>query len=269
MINYYWLVPLGFVIGAYGTIIGAGGGFLLVPALLLFYPIEKPETITSISLAVVFFNALSGSLAYAHMKRINFRSGIVFSIATIPGAILGALTTTYIPRRQFDLLFGILMFAASVLLLVRPGPGKREEKSGHSLTQETIKEQEKARLFPYNLVLGAGLSTGLGYISSFLGIGAGFIYVPALVYFLKFPVHIATATSQFILMIMAFTGTVTHVFSGMFHHGTNQTVALAIGVVLGAQLGARLSERIRGDLIIRGLALALAFVGIRLIVVDW
>ena len=52
---YLWLLPLGFVIGAYGTLIGAGGGFVLVPLLLLLYPKESPEIITSISLAVVFF----------------------------------------------------------------------------------------------------------------------------------------------------------------------------------------------------------------------
>lgn len=54
MIQLIWLIPLGFVVGAFGTLIGAGGGFILVPVLLLMYPDKSPETITSISLAVVF-----------------------------------------------------------------------------------------------------------------------------------------------------------------------------------------------------------------------
>jgi uncharacterized membrane protein YfcA len=58
-LEYLWLIPLGFVIGAYGTLIGAGGGFVLVPILLLLYPQAAPETLTSISLAV---NALSGKI---------------------------------------------------------------------------------------------------------------------------------------------------------------------------------------------------------------
>ena len=85
---YLWLIPLGFMVGAYGTLIGAGGGFVLVPFLLILYPHETAETITAISLAVVFFNALSGSIAYARMRRIEYRSGLIFSAATIPGAIL-------------------------------------------------------------------------------------------------------------------------------------------------------------------------------------
>jgi uncharacterized membrane protein YfcA len=105
-IEYWWLLPLGLLIGAFGTLIGAGGGFILVPILLLVYPNEKTEFVTSISLAVVFFNALSGSFAYARMKRVDYKSGIIFSIATIPGAILGALSTAYVPRRAFDLIFG-------------------------------------------------------------------------------------------------------------------------------------------------------------------
>jgi len=86
-LTYLWLFPLGLAIGAFGTLIGAGGGFILVPILLIVYPNENTELITSISLAVVFFNALSGSVAYARMKRIDYKSGIIFAVATIPGGI--------------------------------------------------------------------------------------------------------------------------------------------------------------------------------------
>jgi uncharacterized protein len=93
-------------VDGYGTLVGAGGGFVLAPALLLLYPGEAPETITSISLAVVFSNALSGTLAYAKSNRIDYRYGIIFSLATAPGAILGALATTGMSRGKFDLSFG-------------------------------------------------------------------------------------------------------------------------------------------------------------------
>ncbi len=90
--------------------------------------------------------------------------------------------------------------------------------------------------------------------------------MPALVHLLNFPVHIATATSQFILAIMALTGTAVHVVTGAFHHGIRRTIALAIGVLIGAQLGALLSNRVRGVWIIRGLAIALGLVGIRVLI---
>ena len=91
------------------------------------------------------------------------------------------------------------------------------------------------------LIAGAGVSTVFGFISSFFGIGGGFLYVPALVYLLRFPIHIATATSLFVLTITAFTGSVTHVAAGLFQHGFRRVIALSIGAIIGAQLAARFS----------------------------
>jgi uncharacterized membrane protein YfcA len=268
--QYLWLLPLGFIVGAYGTLIGAGGGFVLVPVLLLLYPKESPEIITSISLAVVFFNAASGSVAYARMKRIDYKSGTIFSIATIPGAILGALTTGYFARHVFDLVFGILMIVASVYLLMSPGSesenGIGSPQDSHvSHSRNFVDSKGNSYRFSYNPVLGAGLSLFVGYVSSLLGVGGGFIHVPILVRLLNFPVHVATATSHFILAIMALTGTLVHVYMGAFSQGVRRTIILSVGVIVGAQLGAVLSSRIHGAWIIRGLAIALAFVGIRIL----
>ena len=105
----------------------------------------------------------------------------------------------------------------------------------------------------------------MGYASSFLGIGGGIIHVPALVYLLNFPVHVATATSHLILSIMAFTGTLVHILTGTFPYGVHHMISLSIGVVLGAQIGAHLSQFIKGNWIIRSLAMALGLVGIRIL----
>src|SRR4026207_1897729 len=120
-LQFLWLVPLGFFAGGYGTLIGAGGGFVLAPALLLIYPDEAAETITSISLAVVFFNARSGTLVYARSKRIDFKLGAIFALATMPGAVLGALTTNAISRDKLNLVFGLLLIAVAIFLALNPG----------------------------------------------------------------------------------------------------------------------------------------------------
>ena len=274
--EYLWLLPLGLLIGAFGTLIGAGGGFVLVPILLLVYPNEKTELITGISLAVVFFNALSGSLAYARMKRVDYKSGILFSIATIPGAILGALSTAYVPRGVFDLLFGVLMIVAAIYLWTSGGEESavRSYRKGDSDSDprrrrmvRDLTDAEGVRYhYAYNPMTGVLLSLVVGFISSLLGVGGGFIHVPILTRLLDFPVHIATATSHFVLAIMSLTGTLVHVAQGVFVRGIRRTTMLAIGVLIGAQGGAWMSNRIGGKMIIRGLAVALAFVGVRLIV---
>jgi len=270
MEQFFWLIPLGFMVGTFGTLIGAGGGFILVPVLLLLYPDKSPETITSISLAVVFFNSLSGSIAYAKMKKIDYKSGIIFAVATIPGSILGAVTTSLIPRNIFNVVFGILLIAASMLLLMKPESRSvsREKKSKNYLTRTITDIDGTVHTFSYNPALGIIISVFVGYLSSLLGIGGGIIHVPVMVQALNFPVHIATATSHFVLAGMSLSGTVVHVISGALSKGILQTIALSIGVLFGAQLGAQLSKRFRGTFIIRGLAIALGLVGIRILIMT-
>jgi len=277
--HYLWLFPLGFLIGAFGTLIGAGGGFILVPILLLVYPDESTELITSISLAVVFFNAFSGSVAYSRMKRIDYKSGLIFAVATIPGAILGALSTAYVPRHAFDILFGVLMILTGAFLWFSakddhsrtgaPAPDTSRPETPAAWTVRNFVDKDGTHHhYAYNPIIGIVISVFVGYISSVLGVGGGFIHVPALTGLLNFPVHVATATSHFVLAVMALTGTAVHIATGVFAHGVRRTAVLAAGVVLGAQAGARLSNRVGGKWILRGLALAMVFVGVRLIMAE-
>ncbi len=263
---------MGFVLGALGTLIGAGGGFVLVPVLLLLYPENSPETITSISLAVVFFNALSGSLAYGKMGRIDFKSGAMFAVATIPGAILGAFTTDIIPRRAFDGVFGILMVAAAAYLILQrdKGPGHGSSGDRHTTRRRIVEKDGTVHTYSFSLRAGMMWSTLVGYVSSLLGIGGGIVHVPVLARLLNFPVHIATATSHFVLAIMALTGTVVHIAAGSFSHGGLwRTIYLGVGVLFGAQLGALLSSRVKGVWIIRSLAIALGLVGVRILLMAF
>jgi len=268
MLQYLWLIPLGVVVGAFGTVIGAGGGFVLMPVLILLYPDEKTQIITSISLAVVFFNALSGSIAYGRMRRIDYRSGLLFMAATIPGAILGAVTTSYIPRKAFDAVFGLLMIASAVYLMFSTGKTRDTGKASHFIDRVKIKLTDSNGLvyqYSYNPFVGIVISIFVGYVSSLLGIGGGIIHVPALTNLMNFPVHVATATSHFILTGMSLTGTAVHIVTGAFSHGVKRTICLSIGVVIGAQIGAVLSNRIKGTFIIRALAAVLAIVGLRIL----
>lgn len=258
---------LGVAIGALGTLIGVGGGFILIPILLWLYPTMPAEQIAAISLAVIFFNSLSGTLAYAKMRRIDYRSGLLFALAALPGTILGALATAYIPRKTFDLVIGTVLIAASLALLLR---NRTKENTHPTISRGSrfvrlIDSSGKLYEYRFSPWIGAALSTVVGFLSSMLGIGGGIIHVPALVHLLSFPIHIATATSHFMLAMMSFSGSLTHLFSGELMPGIGLILPLAAGAIIGAQFGARLSSRIHATWIMRSLAIALLLVGLRLI----
>ncbi len=255
MPTYLWLIPVGFLAGAYGTLAGLGGGFIIIPILLMLYPDYDTNVITSISLAVVLVNALTGTWSYARMQRIHYRTGLLFVGGTIPGAILGALTTTFIARSLFELLFGLMLIGLGILLIVNP----RSKRSGALPTSPASEISLRAH-HPLSLLL---LNVGAGFLSSFFGIGGGLFNVPMMLFILHMPVHIATATSQFVLLFASLTGTLVHMFSGTLAHGIRQVAALSIGVIVGARTGAYLSSRMHGTWIVRSLALVLIILGLR------
>ena len=265
------LLIAGFIIGTFGTLIGAGGGFILVPLLLIFFPQLDPEVTTAISIAVVAVNAVSGSAAYARSGRIDYKAGVVFALYTIPGSILGVLTVQYIPRQWFNTIFGVLLLLLSGYLFY-----KNRKKTAHitepeikkGCKQHTLTDREGITYFySYNQMYGNIVSIVVGYISPLLGIGGGIIHVPAMVNWLKFPVRIATATSHFILAVMATVSVITHASNGTYNdlHVLHMILFLALGVVPGAQLGAMLSHKIKSHVILQVLAGCLIIVGIRIL----
>jgi len=271
MSSVYILIPLGFLIGIFGTLIGAGGGFILMPILILAYPELPVETITAISIVIVAANAISGSIAYSRSGRIDFRAGVIFALFTIPGSILGVLTTRFIPRHFFNILFGILLILLSVYLILSqnksmpplvPDRNKRRWKH-HKLTDAYGQSYD----YHYNQTNGILVSILVGFLSPALGIGGGIIHVPAMIHWLQFPVFVATATSHFILAVMSTVSVIIHAIKGSYNDPMilRMVIGLIIGVVPGAQIGAWLSHKLKGKTIVIALAVCLGLVGLRIL----
>ncbi len=234
---------------------------MIVPLLLLGLHFT-PQAAVGTSLAVVFLNALSGSIAYMAQRRVLYTMGTVFAGATIPGALLGAWLVQFLGSRWFSVLFGsFLLFIAAFL---------------HQGQRLLFLQQQRERVTPADLQsfrspvmrLGIPVSFLVGVLSSLFGVGGGIIHVPFLIVVLGVPVHTATATSHFVLAITSLTGSLAFLGQGQVHLGA--AASMGLGVLLGAQGGAFLSLRMRSEPIRRILAAALAIFAIRLILrVVW
>lgn len=259
------LAVLGLAVGTLGTLIGAGGGFLLLPVLIFLYPHDSPAVLTATSLSVVFFNAGSGTFAYLRMKRVDIKAGLIFAAAGLPGSILGVFVTEHLNRHQFDLLLGGLLALAGLRILLAPGGPAHHESHHTEGTRRLVDGDGTTYVYSPRIWPGAAASVFVGFISSMLGIGGGIIHVPLMVFALGFPTHIATATSHFVLALLSFTAVMVHLGAGTLRLAAARIIPLAIGVLVGAQLGARLSSRVHGRWIMRSLGLALISVGVRLV----
>lgn len=257
---------IGIFIGCYGTLVGAGGGFLLVPYFLLFLKLPH-EAAVGTSLAIVSANALSGALGYVFRRIIDYRAGLVFALSTVPGAVLGAYLIQYVSGPIFMRGFGVFLACMSVYLFLR-----KPKKEGHGdihrgrfYVQRRLVTDQGVECYSYNELIGAGSSVFVGILASLLGIGGGVIHVPLMTEVLRFPVHVAVATSHFILAWTALAGAISHGIEG--HLRLEVVASAGIGAILGAQLGVRLSPRLKGSLLIRYLSVGMLLVALRLMLI--
>jgi uncharacterized membrane protein YfcA len=258
-------LTLGVAVGLIGTLIGVGGGFIMVPILWAAYPNATPDQITAISFFTIFANSLSGTVSYAKMKRIDYRSGTVFALASLPGSTLGAWLTTRISPTLFEGLLAAMMAIGATLLIVLGGKEGLRKREAKLAAEGHLAQQVPAS----GLVIGAILSLFVGLVAAMVGIGGGVIHVPMMVFVLSFAVHRATATSHFVLAITSLAVTAQHVLHGSLDGYWPVAIALAAGAVIGAQLGAKLSTKTPPTVIIRALAVILLLVAGRLAWNAW
>jgi len=263
------LIALGVFTGAYGVIIGAGGGFVLGPLLILIWGLD-PALAVGTSLTVVFITAISGGLAYWRAKTIDLRSGVLFAAAALPGSVLGALAVTKVSGSFIQISFGVLLFATATYMALRPRGasqprepvGVPHEHSGH-VTRTVVTAHGDRYEYTFHERWAVGMNVVFGVLSSFFGIGGGLIRVPVLVYGFGFPIAIASATSIFSMALYTGVGVISHAALGNIDPWV--LLFTGIGVIGGAQLGVRIAPKLRQGVVLQLLALGLAVTGVWLI----
>ncbi|PCI31387.1 MAG: hypothetical protein COB53_13305 [Elusimicrobia bacterium] len=263
-----------------------------MPFLILFSDLT-PQEIVGTSLAIVFLNVFSGTIAYLKQGRIDFVSGTKFGLATIPGALLGTMIPQFFSLNFLTNVFGVLLLALTGFVLV--STARREKaaavpktavvvgagSAGRDRGREGLDDPAQERPQPgfvtrdfedsggerftysFNERIGIGMSLGIGSFATMLGIGGGIIHVPALVHVLRFPVHVAAATAHYQLAIASLFGVLLYFMYGWVDIPT--AIPAGIGVIVGAQVGARISKRLSGTIILRLLSLALLGLSMRLL----
>ena len=261
------LAGLGLSVGAVGAMVGVGGGFLIVPALLFLYPDATPAQVTSISLTAVFFNALSASVGYRRKRTQDFRTALILIAIAAPAAISGAFITRVIDRAPFETIFGAALVLGAFYLLARSALERRPSEPSRTGRSRVIVQRDGERFeYRVNEPLAASVAPFAGFFAGFFGIGGGIVNVPFMIIALRIPARVAAATSQVELTVASAAALAVHLAADV---GESDRWALAgivgLGTLLGAQVGVRLASRVSARLVLGILGAGLLFAGARLL----
>lgn len=276
-VNIIVLLAMGAAVGFLSGMFGVGGGFLITP-LLIFYNIP-PAIAVATGANQVIASSFSGALAHFKRGTLDFKLGTVLLAGGIVGSTVGAYVFALLRSvGQLDLFISIFYVAflgiVGGLMLVESVNALRRARSGALPTLKKSGQHNWIHRLPLKMrfrtsklfvsvipVLGIG--AGIGFLAAIMGVGGGFIMVPALIYLLKVPTNVVVGTSLFQIIFVA-------AFTTIIHATANQTVdvilafILMVGGVAGAQYGARAGQRLRGEQLRALLALLVLAVALRL-----
>lgn len=264
------LLVVAFAAGILGSMLGLGGGIIVVPALTLALNVPI-HTVIGASIVAVIATSSAAATVYVHEHLVNIRLGMILETATASGAILGALlivfTATYpVSKQVLSAVFGAVLIYAAFYITYKPEisckdetdnthgkfklSGEYCEKGGSEKTTYEVKHMRRGLL--------AGFAAGT--MSGTLGVGGGIIKVPAMNVWMKVPMKVATATSNFMIGVTAAASAMIYYSHGFIDPVITSLVAT--GVFFGAMLGSRIACRVEGATIRRAFAVALVFVSV-------
>jgi len=232
------------IAGLLGSLLGLGGGVIIIPALTLVFGVSMQEAIGASLIAVIASSTGSASY-YVEQGLTNIRLAMVLETATTFGAVIGALVSVYTNQYVLALAFGALLLYSSFYMLRRPenictspaacGP---LDLSCSYMDQGS---QQRVEYGVKNLGKGLVASVGAGGTAGLLGVGGGIIKVPVMNLWMGVPMRAACATSNFMIGVTALAGAIVYYEFGEI----NPTLAavVAVGAFIGAAIGTRTSHR--------------------------
>jgi uncharacterized membrane protein YfcA len=276
-VNAFVLLAMGAAVGFLSGMFGVGGGFLITP-LLIFYNIP-PAIAVATGANQVVASSFSGALSHLKRGTLDFKLGTVLLAGGLAGSTIGAYVFALLRAvGQLDLfislLYVMLLGTVGGLMMVesvramqrtRSGAAPTIKKSGQHnwIHRLPLKMRFRTSKLFVSVIPVLGLGAGIGFLAAIMGVGGGFIMVPALIYLLKVPTNVVVGTSLFQIMFVA-------AYTTIVHSTANQTVdvvlafVLMVGGVAGAQYGAKAGQKLRGEQLRALLAALVLAVALRL-----
>lgn len=255
MIAGILMVAGGMAAGAFGSLLGLGGGILIVPLLTLGFGRPLRDAV-AVSLVCVIVTSSAAAGAYLRGGAANLRLGMVLALFTATGALVGGLVAFAVPDRVLAGLFAILLVYVASTMARRRGRAVGAPVAPVDPPDEAPAPDRRAAVtarlsgISYrtrNLVPGSLASVGAGILSALLGVGGGIINVPTMNILMGVPLRVAAATSNLMIGVTAVASAIVYLLRG----GIDPYLAgpTAVGVFIGATIGARSAHRVDANVL--------------------
>jgi hypothetical protein len=256
------LIAVGAIIGAYATSIGAGGGFLIAPLLLLRYPEAEPAEVTTASLTVVLISSLTSTVIVSRERRVDFGVVALMGAIAIPAALLGAATTGILPREVFALGFAALLLVIAGYVIWRP-VASIAEPTIRAWRRELTDREGNHFLYRIPVLRSILPNAAGGFTAALAGIGGGPIGIPIMTRVMHLPHAIAVPSMH--VLIATQTTAVLALHFALGHEGDpmEDVIWLAIGIVIANPAGQWMRRHLGEGVLMRALAIGLVLVALR------
>lgn len=255
--------------GVLGSLVGVGGGIVVVPALTLLLDVDIRVAIGA-TLVSVIATSSGAALGYARTRLTNFRLAMFLEVGATAGALTGAYLAGVVRARWLYVVFGVVMGFSALLMLRRRTPGSRREGRDDRLADRLRLHDsyvdDAVGEVGYRVSgsrTGLGLMYVAGTLSGLLGIGSGVLKVPAMDLAMRLPIKVSTGTSNFMIGVTAAASAGVYFTRGQI----NPFVAgpVAAGVLVGATIGAHLLQRLRGSAVRSVFVVVLLWVSVQML----
>jgi uncharacterized membrane protein YfcA len=222
-----------------GSLVGLGGGFVIIPVLRVFFGVP-PAQAAGTSLVMVLANTAAATVGYLRDSKVDLRLALPLTVGAIPGSVVGAFAVHRFSPVGFDVAYGVVLVIMAGLVLRRRGVESRP--AGEAT-------------FMHRPAAGLAAGLALGFFSSLFGIGGGVVLVPLLLIAARMPPHVVTATGAFVITTTAPVGIAAHAYAGDVDWVF--ALPLVLGGLAGGSIGPVIARRISSSNLITLLAVAL------------
>ena len=254
MIEIIQFMIIAVLAGFLGSLVGLGGGIIITPALTILFGIDIKYAIGA-SIVAVIATSSGSAIAFVKDHVSNMRVGMLLEIFTTAGGVVGALMAGIFSSKLLYIFFSLILLNSFYGMLKKTGlinKGKREEDKVENdkyadkyKLNSTYYDKATGETVKYNVTnvpQGSLVMFGAGFASGLLGIGSGAFKVVALDTYMKLPIKVSTATSNFMMGVTATASAVVYFFNGTINPAIAAPIAL--GTLIGSRTGAKVMQRL-------------------------